>query len=528
LYNLLETRLNTIRQQQLLENLKHCKVGLEKESLRVSNSGGISQQAHPKVLGSALTHPHITTDYSEALLELVTPPCQRAGQALDFLLDIETFVYQQLQDELLWTNSMPCVLDGEKSIRIAEYGNSNAGRMKNIYRHGLAWRYGKLMQVIAGVHFNYSIDESFWEKWHKFEQSDLELQDFINDRYMAMTRNIQRFGWLIPYLFGSSPAICKTFLAGAKPPPNMQRLEEYTLYEPNGTSLRMGDIGYTNRKESKIGIKANYNSLQKYTDSLEKAITTPCSNYAAIGMQDEHGNYRQLNTNILQIENEYYSSVRPKQILQGMERPIDALRKRGIAYVELRSVDINPFHPAGLTEQQLHFLEIFMLFCCLQDSPKITPDEQDEIDSNQSLVAHQGRLEGLKLLQLGNIRRLKDWGNELINTMQQVAELLDDIQQQSIYTEALNAVQPLINHPEQTPSARIIALMQENKESFFSFAQRQSMEHKHWFMQRQLSEERQREFQQMAEDSLTVKERLEAKPDVDFGVFLEDYFAGKG
>jgi glutamate--cysteine ligase len=528
LYQQLQQRIQAIQANGTAGLLEHSKIGLEKESLRVSESGGISQANHPDILGSSLTHPHITTDYSEALLELVTPPCQSGVEALDFLLDVETFVYQQIENELLWTNSMPCVLGDGTDIRIAEYGNSNAGRMKHIYRHGLAWRYGKVMQVIAGIHFNYSVAEDFWPAWYALEKPDADLQAFINDRYMGMTRNIQRYGWLIPYLFGSSPTICKSFLAGAEAPPNMKKFDAYTLYEPGGTSLRMGDIGYTNRKESKVGIKANYNSLDKYTDSLECAITTPSPQYEKIGVQDDQGNYRQLNNNILQIENEYYSSVRPKQVLQGFERPIDALRKRGVQYVELRSVDINPFHPAGLSRKQLYFLETFMLFCVLQESPKLTATEQDEIDSNQSLVAHQGRLPGLKLVQQGQVRSLKDWATELMQQMQQVAELLDKVNNKDCYKASLDYIAELIPHPELTPSARVLEEMQANNESFFAFAWRQSQSHKDWFLQQALSPEKQQHFQELATASLQKQQEIEAEPQAPFEQFLNDYFAGKG
>jgi glutamate--cysteine ligase len=531
LYTILQQRLLMIQQQNIAPLLKQNRIGLEKESLRVNAAGRISTQNHPPSLGSALTHPYITTDYSESLLELVTPPCNSVQDALDYLYDIEAFVHhqlhQQLNDEFLWGNSMPCVLNGEKDIRIAHYGSSNAGRMKHIYRQGLAWRYGKIMQVIAGVHFNYSLARAFWSAWYDLEQlSDTSLQSFINEQYMAMTRNIQRYGWLIPYLFGSSPAVCRTFLAGLEPPPNMRCLDNYTLFEPEGTSLRMGDIGYTNRKESKVGIKANYNSLEKYTASLERAISTPCPNYEAMGVQDEHGEYRQLNAHILQIENEYYSSVRPKQVLQGLERPIDALRKRGIEYVELRSVDISPFHPAGLTYQQLCFLEVFMIFCALQDSPKLTKAEQDEIDSNQSLVAHRGRLAGLRLLHHGEIRSLKGWGNELMQAMLSVADVLDGIDQRNDYRQAVQQMVRLVDSPDATPSAHVLQTMRHNQESFFAFAKHLSLQHQQWFLERGLSQERDHFFSELAQSSLQRQQQQEAETQIPFADFLANYFAG--
>ena len=260
MYQTLKTRLKKIESNGFSELLKNSLTGLEKESLRVNTEGNISKLPHPKILGSALKNPWITTDYGEAMLEMITPPCDRAHKSLDFLLDVETFVYQHMNDELLWTTSMPCVIRGEEDIVIAQYGSSNAGKMKSVYRQGLAERYGKMMQVISGIHFNYSVSTDFWPAYQILtEETDKDLQTFINEHYMGMTRNIQRYGWIIPYLFGTSPAICKSFLAGVPKPKSMAVFQEFTYYEPYGTSLRMGDVGYTNSKEDKRGIKANYN-----------------------------------------------------------------------------------------------------------------------------------------------------------------------------------------------------------------------------------------------------------------------------
>ena len=526
MFNLLKKRLKTIQKNKLSPLLKDSKTGIEKESLRVNSNGHISQRNHPSVLGSALTHPNITTDYSEALLELITPPCNKAITAYEYLLDIETYVYQHLGDELLWTASMPCVLKGEEDIRIADYGKSNAGKMKSIYRHGLAWRYGKTMQVIAGIHFNYSIAENFWPAYQIMENNQDEPQDFINDRYMAMTRNIQRYGWLIPYFFGSSPAICKSFLGDAPKPNNMSVLNEFTYYEAGGTSLRMGDIGYTNRKENKTGIKANYNSLEKYTKTLEEAITTSCSKYEAIGVKVD-GHYRQLNSNILQIENEYYSSVRPKQVLQGFERPIDALRKRGIQYIELRSLDINPFQPAGMTRDQLFFLEVFMHFCLLQESPKISQEEREEIDNNQSIVAHKGRIEEIEISHMGKKIKLKKHATEIINAMSSVAELLDDVHNSDCYEIALEEQARLISQPELTPSAKLLDEIRFYKDSFFSFAQRKSKEHRDYFKNRELPPELMEKFKRLATHSINEQKAKETEDQLPFDEFLSCYLSGK-
>ncbi|HIP52933.1 MAG TPA: glutamate--cysteine ligase, partial [Chromatiales bacterium] len=360
MYRKIEYRLARLQEPAHREVLYGGLFGLEKEGLRVDVGGGIAQTPHPEALGSALTHPYITTDYSEALLEFITPPITPPESALAFLRDIHTFIYGKLKDELLWATSVPCVVKGPDAIPIARYGHSNPGIMKTVYRRGLGHRYGRVMQVIAGVHFNYSLPETFWPVYQALEGDGRSLREFADDAYMGMIRNLQRFGWLVPYLFGASPAVCKSFLCGR--PTTLEEFDETTYYEPYATSLRMGDIGYQNSREQTTGMKANYDSLDAYVRSLTWAIETPCPEYEAIGVVVD-GRYEQLNANILQIENEYYSTVRPKQVLEDNEKPSLALKRRGVRYVELRSLDVNAFHPLGMDESQVHFLKAFMLFC---------------------------------------------------------------------------------------------------------------------------------------------------------------------
>jgi glutamate--cysteine ligase len=502
--------------------LRLRRIGLEKECLRVNDEGKIAQTPHPASLGSPLTNPYITTDYSEALLELITPPCQSSGEALAFLRDVEHFVYTRLQDELLWATSMPCVIPGESGIPLAKYGDSNAGRMKTVYRRGLGYRYGRTMQVIAGVHFNYSFDESFWRALQQIEGDERPLQVYISSRYFDLLRNMLRIGWLIPYLFGASPAICKSFVDGVEG--RLDSFDEFTFYAPHATSLRMGDIGYQNNKENENGIKANYDSLEKYVESLERAIEIPCPEYEKIGVKVD-GKYRQLNANILQIENEYYSTVRPKQLLNGNEKPIHALQRDGVRYIELRSLDVNAFDPQGINEEQLRFLETLMLYCLFSSSPPISAIERREIDFNELETAHRGREPGLNLMRCGAATPLRDWAIEVCDAMLPYAELLDGEDAERPYSEALAQQRAAVINPDLTPSARMLAEMRENRESFFAFAQRKSQSHQHYFHALALAERQSEIFEAEAERSLQRQQQIEAADDVDFDTYLENYFA---
>jgi len=522
LYKTFEMRLRRLRQARQERLLKGGLVGLEKEGLRVTPRGCISQQPHPEGLGSPLTNRYITTDYSEALTELITPPSDDRRESLRFLHETHEYLYRHLGDEILWSSSMPCVVEDESQIPIAMYGNSNAGQMKTVYRRGLGHRYGRVMQVIAGVHFNYSLPQTFWEVFQELEGDTRPMQTFISDNYFAMLRNLQRFGWLIPYLFGASPAVCKTFLGGR--PTSLHSFDEYTYYEPYATSLRMGDIGYQNSKEEGTGVKACYDCLEAYVETLSRAIETPCPIYQAIGVK-VNGRYEQLNANILQIENEYYSTVRPKQVPEMMEKPIHALKRRGVRYLELRSLDVNAFHPLGIAEEQIYFVEALMLFSLLHESPSIIVSEQKAIDWNELAAAHQGRDPALKLRRNSGEISLRTWGLEICDAMQPICEVLDEDLVESPYQDSLELQRSRLRDADLTPSARMLAEMRDRGESFFQFAQRMSLQHHDYFAQQAISLGDQQLLEREAEDSRQRQREIEAADRLSFDEFLEHYFS---
>ena len=515
-------RLRRLADEADIDLLRDARFGLEKESLRVSTNGGMALTPHPESLGSALTHPDITTDYSEALIEFITPPLPDVAGALEYLADLQAYVYRRLDNEILWATSMPCVLHGDHNIPVARYGTSNEGRMKHLYRVGLGHRYGRVMQVIAGVHFNWSFSERLWPAYRTMEGHTGSLREFRDQRYMGLIRNLQRYGWLIPYLFGASPAVCKSFFQGQAT--NLPSFDETTYYAPHATSLRMGDIGYQNSREEGLGIKANYDDVQSYADSLLEATEKPAAAWEAIGVRDGT-EYRQLNANILQIENEYYSTVRPKQLLDGLEKSSLALKKRGIRYIELRSLDVNAYHPLGLDEHQGRFLEVFLLFCLLADSPLIDDCERREIDRNLLDVAHRGREPRLTLYHRGLRVPMRAWATEILESMLPVCELFDAIEGGAWFEDAMDEQIVKVRAPDLTPSAKMLAEMRDNGEGFYQFARRLSNQHQRYFLQRELAPDVVAELDARAANSLAEQRRLEERPQVDFDTFLADYFA---
>ncbi|MDM8545481.1 glutamate--cysteine ligase [Candidatus Venteria ishoeyi] len=525
MYSRAEQRLQALSDNQLQHLLQNSQIGLEKESLRVARRGSIAQTPHPKALGSALSNPWITTDYSEALLELITPPFESLRESLEFLCATHQFVYQNLDEEILWATSMPCILagSGDEGIPLAYYGESNPGVMKTVYRRGLGYRYGRIMQVIAGVHFNYSFSPDFWAAYQTLEGDQQPLQSFIDQHYFGLLRNLQRFGWLIPYLFGASPAVCTSFLQDQRPR-SLQPFDDSTYYSPRATSLRMGDIGYQNNKEVDSGVKACYNDLQRYTDSLMTATRTPCPEYEKIGVQVA-GVYRQLNANQLQIENEYYSTVRAKQITQDMETPSLALRRRGVRYIELRSLDVNAYDPLGINETQLRFLEALILFCLLHESPDLSCEEIEEIDSNQTQAAHYGRDPSLLLRRKGKTRLLRTWATELCCAMQGVCEILDYGTGKTAYMDALEEQQEVVHNSELTPSQRMLTEMRDTREGFYEFTRRLSQQHLNYFMNLPKNPEKQAFFQKAAQDSLLRQQTIEAEDSSSYSDYLAQYFS---
>lgn len=497
--------------------------GIEKESLRITPSGGIAQTSHPSAFGSALSHPHITTDYSEALLEFITPPFEEIDDTLAFLKQIHQYVYSHLDQELLWPSSMPCGLSGNDSIPIADYGSSNIGHMKHVYRRGLDHRYGRAMQVIAGIHFNYSVPEAFWPVYQDLQKNSDSLQTFISSSYFGLIRNLQRYGWLILYLFGASPTLCKSFLEGRTHSQlQFETFDQGSFYMPYATSLRMSDIGYTSTSQANLDI--SFNQLDHYVSTLTRAIETPFPEYQAIGVKVD-GDYRQLNDSILQIENEYYSTVRPKQVIQPGEKPTLALERRGVQYIELRSVDINPFMPLGCDAEQFRFIEALLLQCLLSSSPLQNTAETQTLKSNMLAVAYQGRNPDLMLTRDDRTISLQQWGGELCESMRPMCEILDAGQQQPLYSQALEKQIEVIQSPELTPSAKILANMKDHAQPFSGCGLNTARQHAHYYQSLPaLDNERLQQFKKEAETSLQKQAEIEASDDVSFDQFLQQYF----
>ena len=504
-------------------SLKGIRRGLEKESLRIKPDGTLSQEPHPKALGSTLTHPNITTDYSEALLELITEPHNSIADLLKQLEQTHSFIYQNIGDELLWVNSMPCILGGDESIPIAQYGSSNIGKMKTVYRHGLWHRYGRHMQAIAGIHFNFSLPEHFWKSYQEHLGNNEALEDFISAQYFKLIRNFQRYSWLIIYLFGASPAVCGTFVKNKQHKLDQLSGSQGTYYKANATSLRMSDLGYQNDAQSDLMIC--YNSLETYTKSLEQAIRTPFPAYEKIGIK-ENGEYKQLNCNILQIENEYYSSIRPKQTGLSGERPTQALRNRGVEYIEVRSLDLNPFEHTGLNAEQIKFLDCFLVFCLLEQDIQSNDDMLHAIAKNIETVVYSGRDTKAEIIDAKSLKseKLSSKANKLLSKIEKVAQLMNSKADESGYVESVLQQKEKVLNPLLTASGKVISILENENISFFEFAMTKAKESQIFFKQQTLEPKQLEAMRNLAKRSLEEQKEVEANDSLDFDTFVANYF----
>jgi glutamate--cysteine ligase len=475
--------------------------GIEKESLRVRPDGALALTPHPEALGAALTHPHITTDFSESQLELITGVHGDADGCLQELTEIHQVVVRAIGNELLWASSMPCNLPADEAIPIGRYGTSNVGRAKTVYRMGLSYRYGRRMQTISGIHYNFS------------------LPGVGSDGYFALIRNFRRLSWLPLYLFGASPAVCTSFVDGRKH--ELAELAPGTLYLPYATSLRMGRLGY--QSDAQANLHVSYNNLKSYSASLHEALTVPYPAYEKIGIRDKDS-YRQLSTSLLQIENEFYSPIRPKRRIKPGERPLHALRERGVEYVEVRLMDLDPFNPVGINTQTMRFLDVLLLYCLLEESPPDSVQEIAAIARNKLRAAQEGRKPGLALERRGAQVPLVDWGREVILAGEPIAAALDDVRGGAAYRDAIGLALKLIDDREAVPSARVLHAMARNHaNSHVKFTLAESLSHRATLLGIPLKAEVEERFARLARESLDRQKKIEAGDTVDFETYRQRY-----
>ncbi len=508
-----------LKNEQVRASLVDIRRGIERELIRTQSTGDMSHHAHPSTLGSALTHPYITTDFAEAQLELVTPAMNDRSATFDSLASLHHFVAMHLpKGESLWGASMPPKLPVDEAIRIADYGNSNAGMLKKRYREGLANRYGKRMQVISGIHYNFSLPEAFWTALYDHQQridgsvSEQTLEEFVSERYFHMIRNILRHGWLVPYLFGASPAADKSYLLGQKH--SLEVFDEDTYFLPWATSLRISNLGYSSDEQSSYPV--SFNNRQQYLADLYNALTRPSERYQNLSSS------QQMNGSVLQLENELYGSVRPK-IVNDHLRPLYAMCHYGVQYVELRSMDNNPYLPLGISAEQSYFLDMLLVYSALAPSPELTEEERRIVTQRQELVATQGRKPGLMLPTLSGDASLEDLGSDLMDSLHQIAKDFDATFETDSFTSSLHHERKKLHNSDLTPSAQILADMKEQGVSHKALIHRLSDQHLATHRRHRVAEKEMANLHALVNQSLLKQHQMEQHQEISFDSFLEQH-----
>lgn len=498
--------------------------GVEREALRVNHSDGrISHKPHPKTLGSALTHSSITTDYSESLMEFITQVHPSVEGVITELDNIHNLVNHELYklDESLWPASMPCYLENNEDVPIAYYGESNTGKLKRVYREGLSNRYGRIMQCIAGMHYNFSFDKDFWlflENYKgKTSLTPEQKQDFQSESYFALIRNFRRSSWMLSLFFGASPAIDESFLP--QKPSILNELEKHTWFGPKATSLRMSNLGYQNKAQADLYVC--YNEVDTYINTVKKALQTPYQRYQDIGVKVD-GKYRQLNSNLLQIENEYYSDIRPKRVTQPGEHPSAALQARGVEYIEVRIMDLDPSSSIGMQSSTLYFIDVFLLYCMLRGDERLSMAECSQLRKMQQEIASHGRDLDMDFDFGQGPIKLRDKASSMLDELAIVADFLAEKTGNSAYQEAVKQQAEKLENEALLPSAKLLDRC-KTEDGFQNAMLTLSKEQQAKWMKQPLSDALIHEFMEKTQQSLRDQDAIEAEDTVDFDTFLADY-----
>ncbi len=384
------------------------------------------------------------------------------------------------------------------------------------------WRPATKDEHTAGEAPNRYSSRKAWRRKLRISAKYWSLPGVSDEGYFSLIRNFRRHSFLLLYLFGASPAVGSSFVEGR--PHELQQLSERTLYMPHGTSLRMGRLGY--QSDAQASLAVSYNGLASYGASLQDALTRPYPAYAAVGIHNPGGEYNQLATSLLQIENEFYGTIRPKRVIFPGERPLHALRERGVEYVEVRLMDLNPFVPIGITAETVRFLDVFLLHCLLSKSPPDTPAEIAALGRNQHRTAARGREPGLTLERGDQEVKLVDWGLQIIDECRPLAAALDAAHGGELHQAALVAARELLADATLTPSARVLAAMaQDFQHSFSAFTLAQSRQTQASLLALPYSAELEARHHQLALASVEEQQKVEAGDSLPFEVYRQQYLS---
>lgn len=385
--------LNTFKALFTSDEILRGNFGVEREGLRVGVKGELSRNKHPKVFGNKIMNPYITTDFSESQLELITPVFNTSKEVYDFLNALYDIVALEIGDEYIWPESMPCIIPDDREIPIATFCKCKQGEEARAYREELLRKYGGKIQLISGIHYNFSLDDDVLNKLYENSSKKEDFKTFKDNLYLKIVRNYLRYRWLLIYLLGSTGVVHSSYKGEC-----LKKLDNISqgAYSCEGiVSYRNSDCGYGNR----VTLFADYTSTREYVNSLKRFI----------------------NDGLIQSPKEFYSSVRPKG--KNPNKILESLLDEGIQYLEYRSIDINPFSKGGISLEDLEFLELFNLYLLFKEESNYKDWQIDGLE-NQKNIARNGGLD-IELIRDGEKIFKVEWGLEILNEIRDINHILN-------------------------------------------------------------------------------------------------------
>lgn len=439
--NLDKGLLKIIKDESLEDYFIKANFGLEKENVRVTESGNLALTPHPKAFGDREKNAYIKTDFSESQLEMVTPVCNTLEEVYSFICNLNKVVSLEIMKngEFLWPQSNPPILPREEEIPIAKLSN----REDELYRENLSYKYGKKKQVISGIHYNFSFKEEFIKLLYKELKVEKDFREFKDDIYLRMARNFQKYHWLLIYLTGASPVFHESYIDEIKK--DGEILGEDSYYIKDDTSLRNSSYGYKNKKDYYV----SYNSIGEYASDIKNLV------------KDKE----------IQSIKEYYNPIRLKSL--GSEDMLESLLHKGIDYLEVRLLDLDPLSIQGVSKETLYLVHLFMIYTLLKENKEITYKDQEEFFKNHDMVALKGRNEEAVIYENGVPVLLKDKGREILSEMDEIVEILFSNNEE--FKNVIKRALEKINNPHDTISEKLIKDIKE--EGYINFHMRLAKEY---------------------------------------------------
>lgn len=399
--------------------------GIEWESLRAKEDGKLSLTPHPAIFGDKLTNPVITTDFSESQIEIITPTFDTIDEAYDTFSLLADLVNSSLpDDEYLWFQSIPCILPYWDRIPIAQYSEDGVDNQK--YREDLAKKYGVKKQMISGVHFNFSFSDNFLKKLYSLEKSNVGFKEFKNDIYLKIARNYLRYCWLIIYLTGCSIGSHQTFSHDCIH--LMDARDNFgSYYSTRGPSFRNASCGYKNLKE----LYPSYDSVEEFVADINRYI--------------EEGD--------LSEAKELYTQIRLKP--KNPNDLLNSLNDGGIEYIEIRTLDINPFYKCGLVKKDMAFLHLFLIYMLIKEESDYE-FWQKEAKINEENTAERAYDDSMRLLKDGKEVSIGQWASEIVDDMYEMCDALGINE-----FDTLNMMYERISNPDSTYGKKLLRLIRK-------------------------------------------------------------------